>query len=281
MTNATPTGSVCPLRRPPKGKDHPSASRTAFFGLPPDSRNPSSPQPSRLLDSPHHHADVGLADEKSGLGYATFHTSVFGARFLDYDNDGRRDIFMAAGHVLDNIERYRPGTSYAEPKLMFHNAGNGVFVNVSDQLGPDFQTPCVSRGAAVGDFDNDGDLDILVSNNGGPAQLLRNDGGNANHWLQILPIGTRSNRDGVGARLRLSAGDLILYEQKKGGMSYQSAQDPRLHFGLGNFTKIDLIEIRWPSGSVTRLTGIACDQILAIKEGTGIVKYAFPPVQSR
>src|ERR1022692_2916142 len=174
MTNATPTGSVCPLRRPPKGKDHPSASRTAFFVLPPDSRNPSSPQPSRLLDSPHHHADVGLADEKSGLGYATFHTCVFGARFLDYDNDGRRDIFMAAGHVLDNIERYRPGTSYAEPKLMFHNAGNGVFVNVSDQLGPDFQTPCVSRGAAVGDFDNDGDLDILVSNNGGPAQLLRN-----------------------------------------------------------------------------------------------------------
>src|ERR1019366_8746131 len=154
------------------------------------------------------------------LGYATFHTSVFGARFLDYDNDGRRDIFMAACHVLDNIERYRPGTSYAEPKLMFHNAGNGVFVNVSDQLGPDFQTPCVSRGAAVGDFDNDGDLDILVSNNGGPAQLLRNDGGNANHWLQILPIGTRSNRDGVGARLRLSAGDLTLYEQKKGGMSY-------------------------------------------------------------
>ncbi len=85
----------------------------------------------------------------------------------------------------------------------------------------------------------------------------------------------------MGARLRLSAGDLTLYEQKKGGMSYQSAQDPRLHFGLGNFTKIDLIEIRWPSGSVTRLTGIACDQILAIKEGTGIVKYAFPPVQSR
>jgi hypothetical protein len=215
------------------------------------------------------------------LGYATFHTSVFGARFLDYDNDGRRDIFMAAGHVLDNIERYRPGTGYAEPKLMFHNAGNGVFVNVSDRLGPDFRTPCVSRGAAVGDFDNDGDLDILVSNNGGPAQLLRNDGGNANHWLQILPIGTRSNRDGVGARLRLSAGDLTLYEQKKGGMSYQSAQDPRLHFGLGNFTKIDLLEIRWPSGSVTRLTGIACDQILAIKEGAGIVKYAFPRVPSR
>jgi len=215
------------------------------------------------------------------LSYATFHTSVFGARFLDYDNDGRRDIFMAAGHVLDNIDRYRPGTGYAEPKLMFHNAGNGVFENVSDQLGPDFQIPCVSRGAAVGDFDNDGDLDILVSNNGGAPQLLRNDGGNANHWLQILLIGTRSNRDGVGARVKMSAGDLTLYEQKKGGMSYQSAQDPRLHFGLGNRTKIDLIEIRWPSGSVARLGDIASDQILAVKEGVGLVKYEFPRVVSR
>jgi len=215
------------------------------------------------------------------LSYATFHTSVFGARFLDYDNDGRRDIFMAAGHVLDNIDRYRPGTGYAEPKLMFRNAGNGVFENVSDQLGPDFQIPCVSRGAAVGDFDNDGDLDILVSNNGGAPQLLRNDGGNTNHWLQILLIGTRSNRDGVGARLKISAGDLTLYEQKKGGMSYQSAQDPRLHFGLGNRTKVDLIEIRWPSGSVTRLNDIACDRILAVKEGVGLVKYEFPRVPSR
>jgi hypothetical protein len=215
------------------------------------------------------------------LSYATFHTSVFGARFLDYDNDGRRDIFMAAGHVLDNIDRYRPGTGYAEPKLMFHNAGNGVFENVSNQLGPDFQIPCVSRGAAVGDFDNDGGLDILVSNNGGAPQLLRNDGGNANHWLQILLIGTRSNRDGVGARLKLSAGDLTLYEQKKGGMSYQSAEDPRLHFGLGNRTKIDLIEIRWPSGSVTRLSDVASDQILAVKEGMGLVKRSFPRVPSR
>jgi len=215
------------------------------------------------------------------LSYATFHTSVFGARFLDYDNDGRRDIFMAAGHVLDNIDRYRPGTGYAEPKLMFHNAGNGVFENVSDQLGPDFQIPCVSRGAAVGDFDNDGDLDILVSNNGGSPQLLRNDGGNANHWLQILLIGTRSNRDGVGARLKISARDLTLYEQKKGGTSYQSAQDPRLHFGLGNRAKVDLIEIRWPSGSLTRLSGIASDQILAVKEGVGLVKRSFPRVVSR
>jgi len=215
------------------------------------------------------------------LGYGTYHSSVFGARFMDYDNDGCRDIFMATGHVLDNIDRYHPGTGFAESKLMFRNAGNGVFVNVSDQLGPDFIAPAVSRGAAVGDFDNDGDLDILVSNNGGPPQLLRNDGGNANHWIEILLIGTRSNRDGVGARVKICAGDLTLYDQRKGGMSYQSAQDPRLHFGLGNRTKIDSMEIRWPSGMVTTLANLPCDQIVAIKEGEGLVKRAFPRVPAR
>jgi hypothetical protein len=215
------------------------------------------------------------------LAYATYRSSVFGARFMDYDNDGRLDIFMATGHVLDNIERYHGGITYAEPKLMFRNMGNGVFANISDQLGPDFQAPTVSRGAAVGDFDNDGDLDILLNNCGGPPQLLRNDGGNANRWLEILLIGTRSNRDGVGARVKLVAGDLTLYDQRKGGMSYQSAQDPRLHFGLGSRTKVDRIEIRWPSGSVTQLTDIASGQILAIQEGAGIVKYSFPHVEAR
>jgi hypothetical protein len=215
------------------------------------------------------------------LSYATFRSSVFGARFMDYDNDGHQDIFMATGHVLDNIERYHGGTTYAEAKLMFRNMGDGTFANVSDRLGPDFQALTVSRGLAVGDFDNDGDLDILLNNCGGPPQLLRNDGGNANQWLEILLIGTRSNRDAVGARVKLVAGDLTLYDQRKGGMSYQSAQDPRLHFGLGSRTMVDRIEIRWPSGSLTRLTGIASGQILAIQEGAGIVKYSFPRVEAR
>jgi hypothetical protein len=120
-----------------------------------------------------------------------------------------------------------------------------------------------------------------VNNNGGAPQLFRNDGGNAHHWLQILLIGTRSNRDGVGARLKVAAGDLTLYDQRKGGMSYQSAQDPRLHFGLGDRKRVELIEVRWPSGMVTRLTDIACDQILAIQEGTGIVPRPFPRVTGR
>jgi enediyne biosynthesis protein E4 len=225
--------------------------------------------------------DHGFDDAtlRSKLAYSTYHTSTFGARFMDYDNDGARDLFLANGHVLDNIALYHSETKYAEPKLMFRNTGRGIFENVSDRLGPDFQLPRVSRGAAVGDFDNDGDLDILVNNCGQPPQLLRNDGGNLNHWLEILLLGTKSNRDGVGARVTVSAGDLTLYDQRKGGMSYQSAQDPRLHFGLGPHTMIDGIEILWPSGEKTKLTDLRSDQIVAVKEGVGIVPRPFPRVR--
>jgi hypothetical protein len=215
---------------------------------------------------------------RSKLSYATYHISTFGTRFMDYDNDGWRDLFMANGHVLDNIELYHAETKYAEPKLMFRNTGHGVFENVSDRLGPDFARLRVSRGAAIGDFDNDGDLDILVNNCGQPPQLLRNDGGSANHWLEIFLIGTKSNRDAVGARVKVSAGELVLYDQRKGGMSYQSAQDPRLHFGLGQQTKVDAIEILWPSGTATKLTNIKADQIVAIKEGVGMVERPFPRI---
>ena len=218
---------------------------------------------------------------RSKISYSTYHMSTFGTRLMDYDNDGARDLFMANGHVLDNIERYRSETHYAEPKLMFRNVGHGVFENVSDRLGADFQLPRVSRGAAVGDFDNDGDLDILINNNGQPPQLLRNDGGNANHWLEILLIGTKSNRDGVGARVKVRAGDLISYDQRKGGMSYQSAQDPRLHFGLGNRAMVDELEILWPSGMVTKLSGVKSDQIIAVEEGVGLVPRPFPRITSR
>ena len=217
---------------------------------------------------------------RSKLSYSTYHMSTFGARFMDYDNDGWRDLFLANGHVLDNIERYHADTKYAEPKMMFRNRGSGIFENVSDQLGSDFQLPRVSRGAAIGDFDNDGDLDILINNCGQTPQLLRNDGGNANHWLEILLIGTKSNRDGVGARVKVTAGDLVLYDQRKGGMSYQSAQDPRLHFGLGQGSNVDLIEILWPSGSTTKLANIKADQIIAVKEAVGIVERPFPRVSA-
>jgi enediyne biosynthesis protein E4 len=218
---------------------------------------------------------------RSKIAYATFHSSGFGARFMDYDNDGARDLFIANGHILDNIERFHSDVHYAEPKMMFRNAGRGVFENVSAQLGPDFQLPRVSRGAAVGDFDNDGDLDILVNNNGQAPQLLRNDGGNANHWLEIFLIGTKSNRDGVGARVKVSAGELVLYDQRKGGMSYQSAQDPRLHFGLGQHGGVDAVEMIWPSGIVTKLGNLKSDQIISVKEGVGLVERAFPRFEAK
>ncbi len=216
---------------------------------------------------------------QSQLGYATFHMSGFGTRFMDYDNDGWPDIFMANGHVLDNIQRYNSSVHYAEPKLMFRNLGNGTFQNVSNALGADFLLPRVSRGAAIADFDNDGDLDVLVNNNGEAPQLLRNDGGNANHWLEIFLIGTKSNRDAIGARVKAVAGNLILYDQKKGGMSYQSAQDPRLHFGLGGRRIIDSLQIDWPSGATTKLEAIPADQIISVKEGIGLVQRPFPRVR--
>lgn len=219
--------------------------------------------------------DVTLS---SKIGYATYHMSEFGTRFMDYDNDGALDLFMACGHVLDNVHRYKSDVFYAEPKLMFRNTGRGTFENASDQLGPDFLRPMVSRGTAVGDFDNDGDLDILVSNSGQRPQLLRNDGGNANHWLQILLIGAKSNRDGVGARVKVTAGSLVLREEKKGGMSYQSAQDPRLHFGLGERSKVDAVEIWWPSGEQTKLGSLPADQVIAVREGQGLVERRFPRV---
>jgi enediyne biosynthesis protein E4 len=204
------------------------------------------------------------------LGYATFKYSGFGTCFVDYDNDGTRDIFMANGHILDNIELYHAETRYAEPKLLYRNNGRGIFENVSDKLGADLPLPRVSRGAAVGDVDNDGDEDILISNNGQEPQLLLNEGGNKGHWLSIALIGTRSNRDGVGARVKVVSGDLISHDQRKGGRSYQSAHDGRLHFGLGARNKVDLIEIRWPGGSVDTLRKIGVDQIITVKEGSGL-----------
>jgi enediyne biosynthesis protein E4 len=218
---------------------------------------------------------------RSRISYATFRMSGFGTRFLDYDNDGTRDLFMANGHVLDNVQRYHADVRYAEPKLMFRNSGKGIFENVSDKLGPDLQLPRVSRGVAVADYDNDGDLDILVSNNGQAPQLLRNDGGNANHWLEIFLIGTHSNRDAVGARVKVTTGNLVLHDQRKGGMSYQSAQDPRLHFGLGQNAQVGAVEVIWPSGETTKIENLKSDQIISIQEGKGLVERAFPRVTSK
>jgi enediyne biosynthesis protein E4 len=165
--------------------------------------------------------------------------------------------------------------------LMFRNLGKGMFDKVSDSLGPDFVRPIPGRGLATADFDNDGDTDMAINNRGDYPELLRNDGGNANHWLEILLIGTKSNRDGIGASLKLTSQGVMHVEQAKGGMSYMSASDPRILFGLGKRTKIDSLEITWPSGQIDRLTNLPIDRMIAVKEGSGIVPRSFPKIAAK
>jgi len=201
-------------------------------------------------------------------------------KFLDYDNDGWNDILQLNGAMLDNVSLYHSEVSYKEPLLMFRNLGKGQFDKTSESLGSDFMRPIAGRGLATADYDNDGDIDIVTNNRGDYPSLLRNDGGNTNHWLTIFLIGTKSNRDGIGASLKLSSQGFVEVEQAKGGMSYMSASDPRIHFGLGKRTKIDSLEITWPSGQIDKLPNVAIDQIVVVKEGVGVIPRQFPRIPS-
>ena len=215
---------------------------------------------------------------RSGIGNKAILLSGVSMKFLDYDNDGWNDILQLNGAMLDNIQLYHGEVSYKEPLLMFRNLGKGQFDKVSGALGPDFTRPIAGRGLATADFDNDGDIDIATNNRDDYPELLRNDGGNTNHWLEVQLVGTRSNRDGLGASLKLTSEGFAHVEQAKGGMSYMSASDPRIHFGLGKRTKIESLEITWPSGQVDRVANLAPDQIITVKEGAGIVLRAFPKI---
>ena len=203
---------------------------------------------------------------EDGIGYKTFDVSGFGTRFVDYDNDGWRDLFVANGHVLDNIELFHEGTRYQEQKLVFRNI-DGKFKENGERLGAAVAHPRVSRAAAFADYDNDGDIDVLVANNGQEAQLLRNDGGNRRNWLQVRLVGRRSNRDGVGARVTVSAGGFTAVAERTGGGSYQSAHDPRLHFGLGDRIQVERVDVAWPSGSIDRFDRTAANVVLVVREG--------------
>jgi enediyne biosynthesis protein E4 len=214
----------------------------------------------------------------SGIGNNAITLSGVAAKFIDYDNDGWPDIVQANGAMVDNVNLYHSEVSYKEPLLMFRNLGGGRFVKVSDSLGPDFVHPIAGRGLATADFFNDGAVGIAVNCRGDAPELLRNDGGNTNHWLEVLLIGTKSNRDGIGSALKLTSGGFVRFEQAKGGTSYMSASDPRIHFGLGSRTKVESLVITWPSGQVDKLTNVPIDRIIAVKEGTGIVPHPFPKV---
>lgn len=218
---------------------------------------------------------------QSGIGNKAILLSGIATKFIDYDNDGWPDIVQLNGAMLDNVNLYHSEVSYKEPMLMYRNTGKGHFDKTSDALGPDFVRPIAGRGLATADFDNDGDIDIAISVRGDYPELLRNDGGNANHWLEVLLIGTKSNRDGIGSVLKLTSEGVTHVEQAKGGMSYMSACDPRIQFGLGKRSKIESLVITWPSGQVDKLTNIPIDTIVAVKEGMGIVPRSFPKVPGK
>jgi hypothetical protein len=203
---------------------------------------------------------------QAGVGAATMNHSGWGAKLFDYDNDGFRDLLVVQGHVMDNIELTEPSMRYREPMLLMHNR-NGKFEDVSRTSGAPFQGPLAARGAAFGDLNNDGYLDVAINCNDGPAMILMNRGGNGNHWLIVNPTGTRSNRDGIGAHIRVvgaSGREQHGYVSTSG--SYASASDKRVHFGLGGDESAHTVEIEWPSGIVQRFENIKADQVWNVKE---------------
>jgi hypothetical protein len=203
---------------------------------------------------------------KAGIGEASLNSLGFGTFFFDCDNDGWQDLFMANGHVHDNIEVYDKLATYAQLAQLFHNEGGGRFAEWTGRAGPGVAVRDVGRGAAYGDYDQDGDLDIALNNSGRAAALLRNEGGNAGHWLRVRLVGKQSNRDGVGAKVYVRAGALRLFQQVKAGSGYQSTSQRDLHFGLGPQAQVGRVEVRWPSGKVQVLEGIAADQVLRLEE---------------
>jgi enediyne biosynthesis protein E4 len=207
---------------------------------------------------------------ESGVGEATLPFVGFGTVFLDYDNDTDLDLAIVNGDVIDNISLFRDSTSYEQRNLLLQNDGKGKFKDVGPVSGSGFALKRPSRSLSAGDIDNDGDLDLLIGNVGQTADLLRNDGGNANNSLLIRTIGSKSNRDGIGARLKLTIGDKVLVQEVKAGSSYLSQSDLRVHFGMGKAARAERLEIRWPSGAVDQLQDIEANQILTITEGQGI-----------
>jgi enediyne biosynthesis protein E4 len=206
---------------------------------------------------------------QSEVGHASLLTLGFGCFFFDYDLDGWLDLYIANGHIEDAIERVQPRVHYAEPPHLFRNLANGKFQEVTDAVGASFAAPRVARGAAYGDINNDGAPDILVATNGGPAALFRNSGA-TNHSLRIRLIGTKSNRDGIGSDVRVTAGTDAQTKTLRSGSSYLSSSELVLTFGLGSHPQADAIEIRWPSGQIDQLKNVAADQIITVKEKEGI-----------
>jgi hypothetical protein len=225
----------------------------------------------QMLGLYHNEGNGLFVDEAplSTVGRSSLLSLAFGVFFFDYDLDGYPDIFAANGHIEDEIGRVQPKVSYRETPLLFRNLGNHRFDNVSSRVGPAFSKAMVARGAAYADFDHDGDLDVLISTNNGPAVLLRNDGGNRNHWLSVRLAGVKSNRDGIGAVVRVESAGGKQWNMVRSGSSYCSQSDLALTFGLGADASAN-VEVAWPSGIKQQFQGVAANQRVRIDENRGL-----------
>jgi hypothetical protein len=212
----------------------------------------------------------GLFDDAtflSGAGAGTLQTVTWGNDFVDFDNDGDRDLLVALGHVQDNVRLWDKRSSYMAKNQLFMNTGKGRFVNVTDCSGDGLQVELSSRSAGFDDLDNDGDVDVVILNSRREPTILRNDSPNQGHWVQVRLCGARANRCGVGARVKVVAGDLILIDEVHSGRGYQSHYGTRLHFGLGDYRQVDRIEVSWIGGNVDIFTDIAAGQSVTLLEG--------------
>jgi hypothetical protein len=233
-------------------------------------------------DTPSLYRNIGAGNFEdatfpAGLGKHTQYLG-WGCGFFDMDNDGWADILICNGHVYPEVEQLRTEAGYAQRKLLYRNLRNGRFEDVSTDAGPGISVPSASRGCAFGDFDNDGDIDVVVNTVNDYPQLLRCDQKIGNNWLKVRTIGTKSNRSGIGARLRCvthPAGETKAHAQideVRSGGGYFSQNDLRVHFGIGKAEKVDLLEIRWPSGLIEKVENIKPNQVIYVKEGQGIVR---------
>jgi enediyne biosynthesis protein E4 len=208
------------------------------------------------------------ATTEAGLGLHTQYLG-WGTMFFDFDNDGWPDLLLVNGHVYPEVDSQHLGSSYKEPRILYHNNGDGTFTDVSDSAGSGVTTPASSRGLAIGDLWNDGQLSAVISNMNAPPSLLVNQVRSKNHWIAIRTAGTKSNRDGMGARILVRTSARTLVDEVRSGSSYSSNSDVRVHFGLGAAAKVESVEVRWPSGLIEQFTSLAVDRIHTLTEGTG------------
>ena len=229
---------------------------------------------SKQMMAIYHNDGTGLfADMATPAGVATpsLMSLTFGAFFFDYDLDGYPDIFAVNGHIDPDINRTQSDTQFKQPPLLFRNSSHGSFENMSNDAGADLKRPFVGRGAAYADFDHDGDLDILVTANGGPAVLFRNDGGNKNNWLSVRLVGTKSNRSGLDAIVRIESASGKQWQRVHSGSSYCSQSDLALTFGLKQDRTVSHISVEWPSGKVQQVDNIPANQAITINETRGLL----------